>query len=95
MALSFCKIRLLTAGLILWGTVGLADQAATPDTSAPSGSGSQEVMDLGADAGESFTPYSNERNPLWALLPALGIAIVLLHLRKSKPPQQKLNRRHP
>jgi hypothetical protein len=49
------------------------------------------VMDLGAETDE-FAPYVNERHPAWALLPALAIAIVLLHLRKAKPARAKVRK---
>jgi hypothetical protein len=43
-----------------------------------------EVMDLGADSADTFTPYLYERHPAWALLPIFMIGAVLLHLRKNK-----------
>jgi hypothetical protein len=67
-----------------------ADDAAKPeetsDTAAPvaAETSTSETLDL-TDEKDSFAPYSNERHPAWALLPATAIAIVLLHLRKSKP----------
>jgi hypothetical protein len=65
-----------------------AEEPAKPGN--PSDSAS-DTMDL-TDEKDAFAPYSNERHPAWALLPAAAIAIVLLHLRKSKP-QPKLVRR--
>lgn len=39
------------------------------------------LSDLGM---EGFTPYVVERNPAWILLPALTLAVVLLHLKKNR-----------
>ena len=58
--------------------------AETPAETASPDTASGETMDL-TDEKDSFAPYSNERHPAWALLPACAIAIVLLHLKKSKP----------
>lgn len=33
---------------------------------------------------QTFTPYLFERNSLWALLPILTLAVVLVHLRRTK-----------
>lgn len=41
-----------------------------------------EAVDLGELGAGGFSPYILERNPLWTLLPALVIAIVVWHLRK-------------
>jgi hypothetical protein len=43
--------------------------------------GAVNLADLGMDG---FTPYVNERHEAWVALPALAIALLLLHLRKNR-----------
>jgi hypothetical protein len=89
-------IALLAAGALAHPALGDDESPeSAPDTGAPAATEApaapdapSETMDLGDDH-DSFAPYTNERHPYWSLLPAMAIAIVLLHLRKSKP-QPKL-----
>jgi hypothetical protein len=39
------------------------------------------LADLGT---EGFTPYLNERHEAWIALPAAAIALLLIHLRKTR-----------
>ncbi len=43
-----------------------------------------EVIDLGEMGADAFTPYLVERNPIWMLLPAAALLLVILHLRRNK-----------
>src|SRR5262249_19577392 len=43
-----------------------------------------EEIDLSAADSGAFAPYLNERNEAWMILPAFALAIVLIHLKKSK-----------
>jgi len=45
-----------------------------------------DLSDLGFD---DFTPYAVTRDPLWILLPLLSLALVLLHLRKTRKPKRE------
>ncbi len=49
----------------------------------------EEAVDLSALGVQTFTPYSIERDPLWILLPALSLLLVLLHLKKG--PKEKID----
>jgi thiamine biosynthesis lipoprotein len=79
LALAFVQLQLWSAGAIAVAPTGaLADEGA---------------IDLGALGGsaDTFTPYLQERNSAWALLPILSIGLVLLHLKKYKAPSRKKN----
>lgn len=43
--------------------------------------GAVNLADLGMDG---FTPYLTERHEAWAALPALAIALLLLHLQRNR-----------
>lgn len=43
-----------------------------------------DSVNLDALGMDGFTPYIVERNPYWIALPALAIALLLLHLKRSK-----------
>jgi hypothetical protein len=84
-------MAIATVTLLAASAQSFADDSAKPedasDTAAPAAAettSASETLDL-TEEKDSFAPYANERHPLWALLPATAIAIVLLHLRKSKP----------
>lgn len=42
------------------------------------------AIDLSALGMNTFQPYNYERNSLWILLPAVVLAITLLHLKKIR-----------
>jgi hypothetical protein len=47
------------------------------------GNSGDGAVDLSSMGFEGFTPYVVERNHLWALLPAIALAAVVLHLKKN------------
>ncbi len=63
----------------LWGALG----AAVLTLLLPLWAYADDAVDL-ADLGfEDFTPYEIHRDPLWMLLPAASLALVILHLKKN------------
>ncbi len=63
-----------------------ADVAATPTDSPGSAEvlPEEDALDLGSMSANAFSPYSNDRNPWWALLPLSALAVVLIHLKKVR-----------
>ncbi|MGZ3650625.1 MAG: hypothetical protein ACXVB9_02110 [Bdellovibrionota bacterium] len=55
--------------LLLLATRALADDGAV------------NLADMGMDG---FTPYIVERNPYWIALPVAAIALLLLHLKRTR-----------
>lgn len=48
-----------------------------------------EAVDLSALGMDDFAPYAVERNSLWILVPALALAVVLIHLKKIPKKERK------
>ncbi len=48
-----------------------------------------EAVDLSALGMDDFAPYSVERNSLWILVPAMALAVVLIHLKKIPKKERK------